>query len=135
MMMNGELLWRIILCELIILLAVLGVLLILLVWWLLRKLVVVPALAVATDKASYFREETVQISGLLQQNGSPLANQTVGLTVKPPTGDAYSLPPVTTDTEGKFTASWAIPSDAVGGQYAVEAASAGVKATATFTLK
>ena len=121
-------------CEVVILLAVLGVLLILLVWWLLRKLVVVPSLSVATDKASYFRGETVQISGSLQQNGNPLANQTLGLTVRPPTGDAYSLPSVTTDTEGKFVASWDIPSDAIAGGYTVEATSAGVSATATFTL-
>jgi len=132
---NAELLWRIILAELVIVLAVLCVLLILLVWWLLRKLVVVPTLTVATDKASYFREETVQISGSLKSNGNPLPNQTVGLAVQPPTGDAYSLPSVTTDADGNFSASWQIPADGVGGSYVLTATSVGVSATTTFTLK
>ena len=131
----AELLWRIIMCELVIVLAVLCVLLILLVWWLLRKLVVVPSLTVATDKASYFREETVGISGSLISNGNPLPNQTVGLAVQPPTGDAYSLPSVTTDAEGNFSASWQIPADAVGGSYVLTATSVGVSNTTTFTLK
>ena len=134
--MNGtDLLWRIIMSEVIILLAALVVLVVLLVWWLLRKLVVVPALSVAVDKASYFREETVGISGSLLSNGNPLAGQTVGLAVQPPTGDAYSLPSVTTDAEGNFTASWKIPADAVGGSYVLTAASVGVGDTTTFTLE
>ena len=133
--MNGaDLLWRIILAELVIVLAVLGVLLVLLVWWLLRKLVVVPTLTVATDKASYFRGETVGISGSLKSNGNPLPNQTVGLAVQPPTGDAYSLPSVTTDADGNFTSSWEIPADAVGGAYTLVATSVGVSNTTTFTL-
>ena len=130
-----ELLWTIIMWEVVILLAVLIVLLILLVRWLLRKLVVVPNLQVATDKASYFREETVQISGSLKTDGNPLPNQTVGLAVQPPTGDAYSLPSVTTDAEGNFTASWQIPAEAVGGSYVLAAISVGVSNTTTFTLK
>lgn len=132
---TAELLWTIIMCEVIILLAVLCVLSILLVWWLLRKLVVVPSISVATDKASYFREETVQISGSLKSNGNPLPNQIVGLAVQPPTGDAYSLPSVTTDAEGNFSASWQIPADAVGGSYVLTAASVGVSNTTAFTLK
>lgn len=115
------------------LLAVLCALLILLVWWLLRKLVVVPKLSVATDKDTYLREEIAQITGSLVSNGNPLADQSVGLAIQPPTGDAYSLPSVTTDAEGKFTASWDIPSDTVAGLYTVEAASVGVSATTTFT--
>ena len=134
-MSGSELLWRIILCEVIILLMVLGVLLVLLVWWLLRKLVVVPTLSVATDKAAYFRGETVEISGILMSGTTPLPSQAVGLTILPPSGDAYSLPSVTTDTEGKFTASWEIPSDAVEGKHGVVAISAGVTATTTFTLE
>ena len=133
--MNADLLWRIILAELVIVLAVLCVLLVLLVLWLLRKLVVVPTLTVATDKASYFRGETVQISGSVKINGNPLANQTVALAIEPPTGDAYSLPSVTTDADGNFTSSWEIPADAVAGSHALVAASVGVGAAATFTLK
>ena len=115
------------------LLAVLCALLVLLVWWLLRKLVVVPRLSVATDKDTYLRGETVQISGSVISNGNPLADQSVGLAIQPPTGDAYSLPSVTTDAEGKFAASWDIPSDAVAGLYTVEAASVGASATTAFT--
>jgi len=134
--MDGvDLLWRIIASELIIVLGVLGVLLALLVWWLLRKLVAVPGITVATDAPAYLKGATVAISGSLMADGVPLANRPVGLSIKPPTGDAYSLPPVTTDAEGKFTASWQVAADAESGSYVLTATSVGVSATATFTLK
>lgn len=136
--MNGiDLLWRIIACEVIIILGLLGVLLVLLVWWILRKLVVVPVvpvITVATDKTEYVKGETVQISGMLTSDGTPLPNETVGLAIEPPIGDVYSLPPVFTDAEGKFSASWQVPADAVAGAYVLTATSVGVSATATFTL-
>jgi len=134
-MNTGDLLLRIIMSETIILLGLLAVLLILLVWWLMRKLVAVPAITVATDKALYLAGETVGISGVLTADGKPLEGRTVGLSIQPPTGDAYSLPPATTNAEGKFTASWAIPSDAEAGSYVLTATSVGASATATFTLK
>ena len=133
-MNTGDLLLRIILSETIILFGLLGVLLILLIWWLLRKLVAVPAITVATDKALYLRGETVGITGTLTADGKPLANETVGLSIKPPVGDAYSLPSVTTDAEGNFSASWVVPSDAEAGSYELTATSVGASATATFTF-
>jgi hypothetical protein len=129
----SELLLRIILGEVTVLLALFVILIVLLIWLLLRKLVVVPNISVATDKSSYFREESVQISGTLLSNGNPLAGQTVGMTIEPPSGDAYSLPSVTTDADGNFTASWAIPTDAVAGSYTLTVASVGVSGTAAFT--
>ena len=133
--MIAGLLWRIILGEVAVLLALLVILIVLLIWLLLRKLVVVPDISVATDKSSYFREESVQISGTLTSNGNPLIGQTVGLAIEPPTGDAYSLPSVVTDADGKFTASWQVPADAVGGSYTLTVASVGVSGTTTFTLR
>lgn len=134
--MNGiELLWRIIMFELIILLAVLGVLVVLLIWWLLRKLVVVPTVTVATDQASYGRGETVGISGSVMDGTNPLPGETVALTVQPPTGDAISLPSATTDSDGNFSASWVVPIDAEAGSYELFATCLGVGDTTTFTLK
>jgi len=133
-MNTGDILLRIIMSETIILFGLLGVLLILLIWWLLRKLVAVPAITVATDKNLYLRGETVGVAGLLTADGQPLANRPIGLSIKPPTGDAYSLPSVTTDAKGQFTSSWAVPSDALAGSYVLTATSVGASATATFTL-
>lgn len=126
---------KIITGEIVVLLALLVVIFILVIWLLLRKLVVVPTLSVAADKSSYFREESVQISGTLTSNGSPLIGQAVGLAIEPPTGDAYSLPEATTDAEGNFSASWQVPPDAVAGPYTLTAASVGVGGTTTFTLR
>lgn len=134
-MIGTDLLWRIILSEVTILLAVIIILVIIIIWLLMRKIVVVPAISVATDKSSYFREETVQVSGSLTSNGNPLAGQTVGLTIQPPSGDAYSLPQVVTDADGNFTASWVIPVDAVAGSHVLTVASAGVSGTAAFTQR
>jgi hypothetical protein len=134
-MNTGDILWRIIMGETIILFGLLGVLLMLLIWWLLRKLVAVPAITVATDKSLYLRSESLKISGTLTADGQPLADRIVGLSIKPPTGDAYGLPTATTDAEGNFSAPWVIPADAVAGSYVLTATSAGASATATFTLK
>jgi len=133
--MNAGDLLRIIMTETIILLGLLGVLLILLIWWLLRKLVAVPAITVATDKALYLRAESMKISGTLTADGQPLEGRTVGLSIQPPTGDAYGLPTVTTDAQGNFAAPWVIPADALAGSYKLTATSIGASATATFTLK
>jgi len=126
---------EIILAELIVILALVTILLVLLIWWLIRKLVVVPALTVQTDKAEYMRGETVQISGSLMDGTTPLAGKQVALAIQPPTGDAYSLPSVTTGTDGKFASSWTVPADAVGGDYGLVAGAMGVSATTTFKLK
>jgi len=132
---SSAFLMTIILNEIIVVLMLLIVIQILLVWWLVRKLVVVPTISVATDKDSYFRGDTVAISGALLSNGNPIPNQAVGLAIQPPTGDAYSLPSVTTDAEGKFTSSWTVPEAAVAGSYVLTAAALGVSATKTFTLE
>ena len=131
----SDLLWRIIQGEVIVVLALLCVILVLFIWWLLRKLVAVPVLSVDTDKDSYFRAETIGISGSLMLGENPLPNETVGLAIKPPTGDAFSLPSVTTETDGSFAASWTVPADAEAGSYELIAAGGGVGATAAFTLE
>ena len=134
MTLQTEMLVRIILCEIVVVLAVLIVLLILLVWWLLRKIVAVPTITVATNKDAYFRGDSVDISGALLSNGNPIPNQPVALAIQPPTGDAFSLPSVTTDPDGKFTSSWDVPGDAEAGSYVLTATALGVSATKTFTL-
>ena len=125
----------IILAEIAACLAVFFVLLMLLVWWLLRKIVVVPTLTVATDKDAYFRDEPVGISGSLKSDGDPIPNQSVGLAIKPPVGDIFSVPGVSTDADGNFTGSWDVPVDAETGAYELTASALGVSATKTFTLE
>jgi len=133
--MDTGVLLRIILSETVLLLGVLAILLMLLIWWLLRKLVAVPAITVATDKPLYLRGESMKIAGLLTADGQPLEGRTVGISIQPPTGDAYGLPTVTTDAKGQFSAPWVVPADAQAGSYKLTATSVGASATATFTLK
>jgi len=129
-----DLLLRIILGEVVVALAILIVLLILLVWWLLRKIIVVPTITVATDKNAYFRGETVAISGDLLSDANPIPDQAVALAIKPPIGDVYSLPSVTTDEKGHFASGWVVPAGAIAGSYLLTAAALGVSASKTFTL-
>ena len=131
---SSAFLMTVILNEIIIVLMLLIVIQILLVWWLVRKLVVVPTISVATDKDSYFRGGSVAISGSLVSNGNPVPNQSVALAIQPPTGDAYSLPGVTTDAEGNFTSSWTVPAEAAAGSYVLTATALGVSAAKAFTL-
>lgn len=125
---------KIVQAELAILLALLVVLVILWIWKLLRELVIVPGMTVAVDKAHYFKEETVAISGTVMDGSSPVVGESVGFAIQPPTGDAYIVPPTTTDSGGAFTASWVIPLDAESGTYTLTAAGAGVAGTTTFIL-
>jgi hypothetical protein len=132
--MLNDILFQIILGEIVVLLGITIILLILLVWWLLRKLVVVPTLTVTTDKTSYYIGETVGISGSLKSDATPIPNETVALAITPPVGDIFSLPNVTTDSEGNFTSSWVVPATAAAGSYLLTATALGVSATKTFTL-
>lgn len=119
--------------ELMVTLVFVMALLALLMWWLFGRIVVVPTLSVTTDKDSYFRGETVTISGSLLSDSTPIAGQRVALSIKPPVGDIYSLPSVTTDDEGKFSVEWSVPADAPPGTYTLTATALGVSATKTFT--
>lgn len=103
------------------------------IWWI-RKIVGTLAVTVATNKTLYTKGETVSITGTVKIGTSGVAGETVALAVSPPSGDAYSLPSVTTDASGNFTASWTVPSTAVDGSYTLTATSRGVSKTATFTL-
>jgi hypothetical protein len=130
----NDVLFQIIMGEIVVALAITIILLILLVWWLLRKLVVVPTITVTTDKTSYYKGETVQITGSLKSNSNPITNETVALAITPPTGDIFSLPNVTTNADGNFASSWVVPADAAAGSYVLTATALGVSATKTFTL-
>jgi len=97
------------------------------------KSILVPTLAVAIDKDSYDRTETVQITGSVKQGTTPLANKTVKISIQPPAGgDAYSLPDVLTDASGVYTSTWEIPDDAVGGTYTLVVTCLGMLASKTF---
>lgn len=99
-----------------------------------RKRIVVPNLTVKVDKASYLHGDTVQISGQLIEAGSPVTSETVSTKVTDPNGNATSLPDTQTDTNGAFSNSWVVPSDAASGTWTVEVTALGVTATTSFTL-
>jgi len=96
------------------------------------KHVLVPTVTVLTDKESYDRTESVLISGSVMQGTTPLASRVVKIAIEPPVGDAYTLPDVTTDAQGKYLASWGVPDDAVAGTYAITVTCLGVSAGKTF---
>ena len=110
-----------------------AVLILIVIAWLIWKIVIVPTLTIVTDKDGYDRTETTHISGNLSDATGPLQGRTVNLAIEPPTGDAYVLPDVTTDTEGNYAADWEVPDDAVAGTYTLTAATLGVLASKTFT--
>lgn len=95
----------------------------------------VPTLTVTTDKAEYVRGETVKVSGTLTDGTNPLAGKTVSITIEPPSGDAYGLPDVTTDTNGAYSANWVVPANAIGGNYTAIASAMGVWASKAFKLR
>lgn len=89
--------------------------------------VVVPSLTVVVDLATYLHGDTVQISGALVENDVGVAGATVLLSL--PDGTS---PNVTTDKDGKYSASWVVP-DSVSGVLTVTATAMGITATTTFT--
>lgn len=129
-----DVLFRIMLGEIDVILALFILYLIIRIWWM-RKHVAVPTITVSLDKASYLRGETVQISGVLKENDQPQAGQTVPLEAIDPNGGQTGLPDVVTDADGKFSSTFAVPPDAVGGSWKITAGPVlGVTDTATFTL-
>jgi len=96
----------------------------------------VPALTCEVDKTSYLRGETVQITGELTENGKPVAEAEVVLSVISPDPETENkLETVTTDEEGKYESSFTVPDDAIGGSWGIKATALGLSDTATFTLK
>jgi len=115
-------------------LLVILIVILVLIGWIVWEIVTEPQLTVDTDKTGYFRQETVQISGLLQDGlGNPIPGETVNIAIQPPTGDAYSLADVTTSPDGGFSQSWLIPHDAELGDYLAVATARAQEANATFT--
>ena len=133
--MQKETLTLIIYSEIVVLSALLIVIGVLKIWLLMRKIVAVAALSVATDKTTYSRGETVSISGSLTLGGNPQPGQTVSFAITPPAGDIISLDEVTTDENGLYKTEWPIPGDAAEGTYKLTAGAMGESATAAFTLK
>jgi len=80
-----------------------------------------PALSVtvSTDKEAYRRGESVTISGLVLKDGSPVSGASVGLIVKNPLGGTVFVDQKSTDTNGRYSTSFTLPSDAMVGQYTV----------------
>jgi len=125
---------NIILSEIATLLIILILILLLILYERLKKIVVVPSVSVATDKANYPHGETVTITGVVQENGEPQEGATVAISVKDPSGAEQTALTTTTDADGKYTATYDLPSDAVGGTWTVTATALGTTATTTFTL-
>lgn len=93
-----------------------------------RNKVVVPSLTLVVDAASYLHGDTVKISGILAET-DPMGGTTVVLVL--PDGTSQN---VTTDANGKYSASWVVP-ETVSGLLTLTATALGVTATTTFTLK
>ena len=125
---------NIILSEIATLLIILILILLLILYERLRKIVVVPSVSVATDKANYPHGETVTITGVVEENDEPQASADVDIFVKDPNGELVFEVKATTDADGKYTATYDLPSDAVGGTWTVTATALGTTATTTFTL-
>lgn len=99
-----------------------------LLWMRKRNKVVVPSLTLVVDAASYLHGDTVKISGILAET-DPMGGTTVVLVL--PDGTSQN---VTTDANGKYSASWVVP-ETVSGLLTLTATALGVTATTTFTLK
>ena len=130
--MIQQLLWT----EMVVAVFGLIVLILLLIWLLLKEIVYGLQITVTTDKTEYPKGDVVTISGTLATStGNPLPNKSIALAIQPPSGDAYSLPSVTTDADGNFSAQWTVPEDTVLGEHTVTATHSGASATATFTIE
>jgi hypothetical protein len=116
----------------IIIASIISVILMIIYYLLRGKHVSVPVITLATDKSSYGVGETVALSGTVMDGGNPIVNTAVSIAIEPPSGDAYALPNVQTDSAGNFLANWLIPSDAVPGEYTANGSAVGATATATF---
>jgi hypothetical protein len=110
------------------------VILLLLILKLLGKLVVsVTVVSVKTDAASYDHDVSVKISGDVMMDGDAIPDTSVKLKIVDIKGAEFVLPDATTDSEGKFTANWTIPTEVAPGVCTVYAMANGMEVTTTFT--
>jgi uncharacterized protein (DUF58 family) len=114
------------------------VLLILLLYVLARKTVVtVPSISLAIEKEQYDHGEIVNVTGVVKSDyDKPAQGETVVLKLTDSTDKTIDVGSAVTDAEGKYAASFAVPSDVAPGGVTVTAedANLGVTATRTFTL-
>ena len=124
--------------EIAALLIVLIVLLLVIIWKLLRKHVVtVPSITLTVEKTQYDHGETVNVNGAVFSDGTtPAAGESVSLKLTDSAGDEFPVGSVTTDENGKYQTSFAVPDAVAPGGVTVTATAdnMGVTATATFTL-
>jgi len=67
-----------------------------------------PILSLTIQPATVDAGSGLGITGSLTQAGIPLASKTVAIVVTPPSGDGYTISPVT-NASGVFTASFTVP--------------------------
>jgi parallel beta-helix repeat protein len=79
------------------------------------------SLTVQTDRPYYTVGDKVYISGTLSYGGWPTESVQVAVTVKTPSGTAYYMGSLTTDSNGEYNASTTLGPNAVLGQYNVTA--------------
>ena len=96
-------------------------------------IVVIPSITVAVDELEYQPDDTVSITGVLA--GHDPQTQTVNSIISPPTGDDYIGPSTTPLSNGDYSTSWIVPSDAIEGTYTLTvSAGGGLTATTTFIV-
>jgi len=102
--------------------------------WLILKIVTTPnvVLTVATDKSTYDQGETVQISGNLSGDGSPIVGETITINVIRPGGISAVNLSATTDTNGDYATQFPTATEP-GGTYTVQVGGFGATASTTFT--
>ena len=90
---------------------------------------------VSTDMAQYTPGSVVKISGILKTAvGEPLANKKIEITISDPTGKTIYTATTTTASDGSFTHTFKVPSDAKEGLYKVVVRAMGVAGTADFAV-
>ncbi|MEM3985540.1 MAG: MG2 domain-containing protein [Candidatus Methanomethylicia archaeon] len=77
------------------------------------------SVSVSTDKDAYRRNDDVIISGVVSSGGSPISGAIVGIIVKNPLGGNVFVDQKTTGSDGKYSTSFKLPSDAMIGVYTV----------------
>jgi len=134
-----DVLIRFLLGEVAVALALFILLLIIMVWRMLRKTVVtVPSMSLVVEKIQYDHGETVNVSGIVFSDvDKPAAGETAGLKLTDAASAVFDVGTAVTGADGKYAASFAVPSDVAPGGVTITARdeALGIEATATFTLK
>ncbi len=79
-----------------------------------------PSLSVSLNKNAFMFGETIEVSGFLKtEDGQPLANRSVSISIKDPLGRDLATATVVTGSDGSFSYSYTIPENAPTGSYSI----------------